>query len=259
MSINQLFNLRGKTALITGGSRGIGRAVTLALAENGANVIINYRDRGLDARAEKTAAEAAAFGARATLWPFDLESDGVGHALLGFANANKCPPDILVTNASLQIRKEWDEITSDEFARQINTNLRSTLQLIQAVVPRMRQNRWGRILNIGSVQQMRPHPQMCVYAASKSALVNLVKNLAPRLAASGITINNLAPGTIATDRNEPALADAEYKKTVLARIPLGFVGQPDDCAALALLLCSDAGRYITGADYLVDGGMGLCF
>lgn len=257
MPTKQQFDLRGKTAMVTGGSQGIGRAITLALAESGANVIINCRNPG--ALAQKTLAEAAAFGVRALLWPFDLGQDNVGQALRDFVAANECAPDILVANASLQIRRNWDEITSDEVAGQMNTNFRSTLQLIQAVVPRMRQNGWGRILNIGSVQQTRPHPQMCVYAASKAALVSLVKNLAPQLAPSGITINNLAPGTIATVRNEEALSNEEYKKKVLEKIPLGLIGQPEDCAALALLLCSDAGHYITGADYFVDGGMGLCF
>ena len=100
---------------------------------------------------------------------------------------------------------------------------------------------------------------MCIYAASKSGLVNLVKNLAPRFAPFGITINNLAPGAIATARNVEALADEKYKKIVESNIPLGFVGNPDDCAGTALLLCSDAGRYITGADYFVDGGLSLRF
>ena len=257
MSINKLFDLTGKTALVTGGGQGIGRAIVLALAENGANVIINYRSNQL--LAQQTASEAARYGKKIWLWPFDLESEHVLEAYHDFVNANNCPAAILVANASLQIRKSWDEIDNVEFAQQINTNLRSTLQLIQGVVPYMRQCGWGRILNIGSVQQVRPHSQMCVYAASKSALVNLVKNLAPQLSPFGITINNLAPGAIATGRNEEALADPEYKKAVEAKIPVGCIGQPEDCAALALLLCSNAGRYITGADYLVDGGMGLCF
>lgn len=100
---------------------------------------------------------------------------------------------------------------------------------------------------------------MCVYAATKAGLVNLVKNLAPRLAPMGITINNLAPGAIATARNKDALADAEYRKAVESNIPLGYVGEAEDCAGAALLLCSDAGRYITGADYFVDGGLSLRF
>ena len=257
MSISKLFDLTGKTALVTGGSQGIGKAIVLALAENGADVVINYRSN--QSLAEQTACEAAQYGRKIWLWPFDLESEQVLEAYRDFAETNNCHADILVANASVQIRKKWDEITNVEFAQQININLRSTLQLIQGVVPHMRQCGWGRILNIGSVQQVRPHNQMCIYAASKSALVNLVKNLAPQLAPFGITVNNLAPGVIATGRNEDALSDPDYKKTIEAKIPSGYIGQPEDCAALALLLCSDAGRYITGVDYLVDGGMGLCY
>ena len=257
MSIHQLFDLTGKTALVTGGGQGIGKAIVQALAENGAHVIINYRSNRY--LAEQTASEVAQYGKKIWLWPFDLESEHVLEAYQDFAETNKCHADILVANASVQIRRKWDEINSVEFAQQINVNLRSTLQLIQSVVPRMRQCGWGRILNIGSVQQVRPHNQMCIYAASKSALVNLVKNLAPQLAPFGITVNNLAPGVIATGRNEDALSDPDYKKTIEAKIPSGYIGQPEDCAALALLLCSNAGRYITGVDYPVDGGMGLCY
>ena len=98
---------------------------------------------------------------------------------------------------------------------------------------------------------------MLVYSATKSALANLVRNLAPQLARDGITINNLAPGAIATVRNEEVLADEAYLHRVLAKIPAGFIGEPGDCAGLAVLLCSEAGRYITGQDLFVDGGMGL--
>lgn len=255
--IKQLFNLRGKTALVTGGGQGIGRAIALALAENGADVVITYL--GNETLASKTAADAAAFGVKTWLWRFDIMSDNLREGWREFARANSINVDILVANASLQIRRAWGEITADEFARQMNTNVRSTLQLIQETVPHMRQAGWGRILNIGSVQQARPHQDMLVYAASKSALVNMVKNLAVQLAPSGITVNNLAPGTIRTARNEAALSDPAYEKLVESKIPLRKIGEPEDCAALAALLCSDAGRYITGADLAVDGGMGLCF
>jgi NAD(P)-dependent dehydrogenase (short-subunit alcohol dehydrogenase family) len=253
----QLYNLRDKTALVTGGGQGIGRAITLALAENGAGVIINYL--GNKKLAAQTAADANTLGVKARLWQFDISRADIREAWREFAGAGGINIDILVANASLQIRRAWDEISVAEFDAQINTNLRSTLLLAQELVPYMKTKNWGRILNIGSVQQVRPHTQMCVYAASKSGLVNMVKNLAAQLAPFGITVNNLAPGTIATGRNEDTLADAAYRKIVESKIPSGKIGGPEDCAALAALLCSDAGRYITGADLPVDGGMGLCF
>lgn len=113
------------------------------------------------------------------------------------------------------------------------------------------------MLMIGSVQQSVPHPEMALYAASKAALENLTHNLAKQLAPSGITVNTLAPGVIDTDRNKQALGDNNYLQQVLAKIPARRVGQPEDCVGAALLLCSDAGAYITGQNLFVDGGMSL--
>lgn len=251
------YDLTGKTALVTGGGQGIGRSIVLALAEAGANVIINYRSN--TPLAEETAEWAEKYGNKVWLWPYDLAREEVRENYLAFVAEHQCPADILVANASYQIRKSWDEVTKEDFAQQMNVNVRATLFLIQGAVPYMKEKGWGRILNIGSVQQKRPHPEMCVYAASKMALTNLVSNLAPQLAPWGITVNTLAPGAIGTGRNEAVLANPEYRKATEKKIPLGYVGNPDDCAQLALLLCSEAGRYITGADYYVDGGMSLLF
>lgn len=251
------YDLTGKTALVTGGGQGIGRSIVLALAEAGANVIINYRSNA--SLAEETAGLARQFGNRVWLWPYDLVQEEVKKDYLAFVSAHQCPVDILVTNASHQIRRSWDQVTREDFADQMNVNFRSSLFLMQAVFPYMKEKGWGRILNIGSVQQKRPHQEMCVYAASKMALVSLVSNLAPQVAPWGITINTLSPGAIATGRNEEVLANPEYLRLTENKIPLGYVGTPEDCAPLALLLCSEAGRYITGVDYYVDGGMGLLF
>ncbi len=253
--LKDLFNLKGKTALVTGGAQGIGRAITLALAEYGADVVVNFRSN--TALAEETAAGARALGSRVLLWQFDIGRRDVGEAWLKYASENSCDADILVANASLQYRRPWDEVSADELEDQVDVNLRSALLLCQAVVPKMRERKWGRILNIGSVQQVRPHKDMCIYAATKSALLNLVENLAAQLAPFGITVNNLAPGAIATARNRDVLANSEYKKLAESKIPMGFVGEALDCAAGALLMCSDAGRYITGANLMVDGGMSL--
>ena len=121
----------------------------------------------------------------------------------------------------------------------------------------MAQNKWGRIVTVGSVQQHRPHKDMAIYAASKCAQMSIVKNLAKQVAPYGVTVNNLPPGVIATPRNADALADEEYAKKVLAGIPMGYAGAAEDMVAAPLLLCSDEGRYITGIDLVVDGGMSL--
>lgn len=253
--MKELFNLKGRTALVTGGSQGIGKGITLALAEFGANVVINFHS-GVET-AKQTKAEAEKLGAKVWLWQFDLAQANVKQAWLDFAEKNGCPVDIVVANASVQYRHEWFDITEDEFASQINVNLRSTLELMQAAVPHMKANGWGRILTIGSVQQARPNRYMAAYAASKSGIVNMVKNIAARVAPFGITVNNIAPGVFETARNREVLSDAAFRKDIESKIPVGFVGEPKDCAATALLLCSDAGRYITGADFFVDGGFSL--
>lgn len=255
MQIKQLFDIKGKTALVTGGGQGIGKAICLALAEYGANVIINYRSNHTEA--EETYRQVSAFGVDAWLWNYDLNSDTITADYKAFINQTNIPVDILVLNASVQIRKEWDQITPDEFNLQININLRASLELIQCAVPEMKKKSWGRIVTLGSVQQYRPNRQMTVYAASKMGQYNMVRNLASQLAPYNITINNLAPGVIATGRNEEALADTAYKEKIEKSIPLGFIGEATDVAPMALLLCSEAGRYITGADILVDGGMSL--
>lgn len=255
MGIKYLFDLSGKTALVTGASQGIGRSVALALAEQGANLVINYRsNRTL---AEKVAHEAKSYGVHCLLWEYDLQSDSLTEDFKIFRKANDFEVDILVLNASIQIRKPWNEVTAAEFDAQMQVNVRASLELIQCCVPYMEQHGWGRIVTLGSVQQQRPSKQMIVYAASKAAQLNMVRNLAWQLGRKGITVNNLAPGVIGTVRNEAVLADDTFKAKIERNIPLGYIGEPDDLAATALLLCSNAGRYITGADIFVDGGMSL--
>jgi NAD(P)-dependent dehydrogenase (short-subunit alcohol dehydrogenase family) len=247
--------LKGKTALVTGGGQGIGRSICLSLAEQGANVIINYRSN--KAKAEQTYSEVLAFGVKSWLWEYDLNAETVTYDCLDFVARISHSVDILVLNASVQIRKEWDKVTLEEFDAQINVNLRASLELIQCCVPDMEKNQWGRILTLGSVQQNRPSKQMIVYAASKSAQTNMVKNLAWLLGNKGITINNIAPGVIRTVRNDEVLSDVTFADNICKKIPVGFIGEPQDIASVALLLCSEAGRYITGADIFVDGGMSL--
>lgn len=257
MEVKNLFKLNGKTALVTGGSQGIGKAISLALAEYGANLVINYRSG--NELALQTEKEIKAMGVDCHLLPCDLSKIDSAKVISDYLKEKQLEVDILVLNASVQFRNSWDKVTPEEFELQVNTNFRSSLMLIQELYPAMQRKMWGRILTVGSVQQVRPHQQMIVYAASKNAQLSMVKSMAPEFARHGVTINNLAPGAIATGRNEEVLADKEYKKIVESKIPVGYVGEASDCAPTALLLCSDAGRYITGQDFFVDGGMGLNF
>jgi NAD(P)-dependent dehydrogenase (short-subunit alcohol dehydrogenase family) len=251
------FQLNGRTALVTGSARGIGRAIALALAECGAVVAVHGLESGVPLA--DTLAEVRKLSPDSIPVAGDLAQPDAVRRILADTVAAIGSPDILVLNASIQIRKPWSEITLDESLEQMQVNFHASLQLMQDAAPAMAARKWGRIVTIGSVQQYRPHPQMPVYAASKSALENLVRNLAVQLAPDGITLNNLSPGAIATDRNQAVLDNHAYLQTVLGKIPLGRIGTPEDCAGVVMLLCSEAGSYITGADLRVDGGMSLNF
>jgi NAD(P)-dependent dehydrogenase (short-subunit alcohol dehydrogenase family) len=250
-----MVSLRGKNALVTGSTQGIGRSIALALAGQGANVLVHGRDETEAGR--QVVDEVRALGVQGELALIDLLFPDAAQRLFQATEDQLGAVDILVLNASVQIRRPWIDVTPTEFNEQTTVNWQRTLELIQAFAPTMQQRGWGRILTIGSVQQTRPHPQMIAYAAGKAAVVNMVRNLAVQLGKDGITVNNLAPGVILTDRNTDALADEAYREQVRSRIPVGFFGEPHDCTGLALLLCSEAGRYITGQDIFVDGGMSL--
>lgn len=250
-----MFNLKGKTALITGSGQGIGSACALLMARQGARVIINWRSN--DAAASETVGELKEMGADFLIWKHDLSAADVKTSFEAFMQEHRLSVDILVLNASTQVRNSWEEITAEEFDIQMHTNLRASLMLIQACVPGMRIKHWGRILTVGSVQQYRPNTAMAVYAASKAAQRNLVMTLCASLAADGITINNVAPGVVGTVRNAKALSDPDYCKMIENSIPAGFIASKEDIAPIMMLLCSEEGRYITGADIPVDGGMSI--
>ena len=247
--------MTGRTALITGSTRGIGRAIAFALAEAGADVIIHGSREG--ELLHQTVEELNTNGLKAVGIPADIFCSEAVAELVGQAVEKLHKIDILVLNASIQIYQDIDAVTEIAFLEQLNTNLRSIFDFIRLTVPGMRQRGWGRILSIGSVNQWKPSPNLPVYAAAKAAQVNLVMNLAKQFAPDGVTVNNLAPGVILTDRNKQVLADMEFEQKILKMIPAGHFGQSEDCAGLALLLCSEAGRYITGADIPVTGGMHL--
>jgi NAD(P)-dependent dehydrogenase (short-subunit alcohol dehydrogenase family) len=251
MRINMKIDLSGKTAIITGSSRGIGSAIALELAGSGAEIIVHCaRDRK---DAEAVAGKIAESGGKCRVVQADLSGpQGAEHLMEQVGSA-----DILVLNASVQYRRPWEQITREEYEIQMNCNLWSSMRLSQLAVPSMRQSGWGRIVAVGSVQEAKPHPDMLVYSASKSAQTTMVKSLALQLAGSGITVNSVAPGVILTDRNVEALADEAYAKNVLDTIPVGFFGEKEDCAGIVCLLCSEYGRYITGQSIYVDGGKSL--
>ena len=237
-----------KTAFITGSSRGIGRAIALRLAKDGFKVILHGVSDSTHIKALKEQIEIA--GGAAEIVTGNLcnieETKTVAAAVTEL--------DVLVLNASVQYRTPWQEIDTAACYDQLNCNFVSSLLLIQAAVPSMKEKKFGRIITIGSVQEAKPHPDMLVYSASKAAQTNMVKSLALQLAKDGITVNNVAPGVIFTDRNTEALSDPDYAKRVIDSIPVGFYGETNDCAGIVSLLASEEGRYITGQNIFVDGG-----
>lgn len=246
------FRLDNRTALVTGARREIGRAIALALAGVGARLAIHHAGTAEETRdADGVVQEIERAGGTARAFAQDFARDDAGKGLAAAVTAWS-PIDILVLNASIELPESYETISRDRFDRQVAVNLRSPMELLQALVPPMTDRGWGRVVTIGSVQQERPHPQMLVYAGAKAAQLNWAWNLARQVGGRGVTVNNLAPGAILTARNKVQMATEAV--ALVQRIPAGRLGTPDDLVGAALLLCSDAGAYINGANLYVDGG-----
>lgn len=246
------FRLTGRTALVTGGRREIGRAIALGLAGAGARLAIHHA--GTDEEASDAAdvvREIHDMGGQATAFGQDFAQDDAGTRLAAAVTA-WAPIDILVLNASIELPEDFLMINRERFDRQIAVNLRTTLELLQTLVPPMAERGWGRVVTIGSVQQERPHPAMLVYAGTKAAQMNWARSLARQFGGQGVTVNNLSPGAILTARNREQMA--VEAGALIQRIPAGRLGNPEDLTGAAMLLCSDAGRYINGINLYVDGG-----
>lgn len=242
-----MFDLKGKTALVTGSTQGIGLAIAKMLAEHGAKVFIH----GVSSIEKcRKACESVP------------NSSPVMADLLDTAAIDKLyeatgDVDILVLNASIQYKRAWDEFTLEEYDIQMDCNLKSSYLLIKKYTPAMKEKGWGRIITLGTVNQYKNHPELSLYGASKVALFKLVKGIAAQLAPFGITVNSVAPGAIKTPRNNDVMSDGVVLRAVEAKIPCGYMGEPEDISPAVLLLASDEGRYITGSEIVIDGGLSL--
>ena len=245
------YELNGHKALVTGSSRGIGSAIALELAGAGADVIVHCS--APSEKADNICRQIIELGRKSEVVCSDLTNIDEVKTLCDKIR----DVDILVLNASTQIKKSWESISPEEMITQLSSNCIASVMLSQAVVPYMKEKGFGRIIAIGSVQELKPNPKMLSYSMSKCAQNGMVKSLAMQLAEYGITVNDVAPGVVVTDRNLEALSDIEYAKKVIASIPAGFYGQKEDPIGLIRVLCSEYGRYITGQTIFVDGGKSL--
>lgn len=257
------FSVAGRTAFVTGASRGIGRAIAMALAEQGADVAINHISKfdeeiGVPDAAQQFVDEARSHGVKAFAIEGDVSVDGAILDVHDQAADALGRIDILVSNANIQIPCAFEDVTPEQIDLQCRMNYRVPIQLLQRALPPMAESGWGRVLTLGSVQQANPLLELAVYAGLKSAQYNLVVNLARAYIKSGITINNISPGLIETDRNRFRREEPADWQAIIDRLsPIGRSGQPEDLVGTALVLYSDAGSFITGANFNVTGGSDL--
>ncbi len=243
--------LQGKVALVTGASKGLGKAMALALAKAGAKLALVSRDEKLLA---ETAAAIAALGAEAAVFPADVSEEAQVLALEKAVAERLGRVAILVNNAGINLRKAITEFTLEEWNRVQATNVTSVFLMCRAFVPHMQGRGYGRILNLTSIMSHVSLPGRTAYATSKTALLGFTKSLALELAPDAITVNGISPGPFATEMNKPLLESAELSQFFLSRIPLHRWGQPAEVAELAVFLCSEAAGFITGTDIVIDGG-----
>ena len=245
--------LAGKTALVTGGSRGIGRAVCLELAARGANVALCYA--GNREAAEKTAEECRALGARVLAVQGDVARLPDCEAAFQAAEEALGPVDILVNNAGITRDGLLLRMKEEDLDRVLEVNLKGVFHCMKLAARGMSRRRWGRIISMSSVVGLHGNAGQVNYAASKAGVIGMTKSLAKELGGRGVTVNAIAPGFIDTDMT--AVLPEEVRGKLLVSIPLGRLGRPEDVARTAAFLAGPGGDYITGQVISVDGGMGI--
>lgn len=244
-----LFSLMGRTALVTGASSGIGLASAQTLAAAGARVILVAR------RADRLLEAAATIGEGAEAIACDLsQPDDIARLVATLAQRGLAP-DILVNNAGAIDRARFDDVARSDWDRVMALNVTAPMLLAQALVPAMRSQRWGRIVNVASILAIRGKPNAHSYSASKHAIAGLTKSMAAELGGSGICVNALCPGYVRTEINQTLQSDPAFTAMLQARVPLGRWGETGDLAGPLLMLASDAASFVNGHLVVVDGGM----
>ena len=245
--------LKGKTALVTGAGRGIGRAIALTLAGYGADVAVNYS--GSREKAEETAEEIRAMGRKAVLIQADISKQEDCERMFREMESSLGTIDILVNNAGITRDNLAVRMSESEFDQVIDTNLKGAFFCMKMAGKAMMKARKGRIISISSISGVRGNAGQINYCAAKAGIIGMTKCLAKELASRNITVNAVAPGYIDTDMT--AVLSEKVKEQVLQQVPLKRMGQPRDIAETVAFLASDRAAYITGQTIQVDGGMGI--
>lgn len=243
--------LAGKTAVITGASKGLGRAMALALGEAGAKLALLARNRE---QLESVAADIRKLGAEAEVFVGDVTDGAQVKRMEDEVIGKFGKVQILINNAGINIRKPVTDFTLDEWRAVIDTNLTGAFLMCRAFVPHMKGQGYGRIINLTSIMSHVAIAGRTAYAASKAGLLGFTKALALELVADKITVNGISPGPFATELNKPILENPEANAQFIAKIPLGRWGNVSEVGQLALYLCSEDAGFITGTDVLIDGG-----
>jgi glucose 1-dehydrogenase len=246
--------LADKVAIVTGSSSGIGQAIAIRLASEGASVLVNYR--GNPQGAAETVKQIEAAGSKAIIVQADVSKVADAQKLVDAAWQQLGRCDILVNNAGIEKGANFWDVTEQDYDTVLDVNLKGPFFTAQAFVRRLHDSkRPGRIINISSVHEDMAFPHFSTYCASKGGIRMLTRNLAVELGPLGITINNIAPGAIVTPINKSLLEDKPKLDALLKNIPLGRLGSCDDVSALAAFLATDEAAYITGSTYVLDGGL----
>jgi NAD(P)-dependent dehydrogenase (short-subunit alcohol dehydrogenase family) len=243
--------LKDRVALITGASRGLGRAMAIALGEAGAKLALVSRD--LDAL-NSTAAEVAAKGGTAKIFRTDVSDEAQVAILEREVREQIGDVNILINNAGMNLRKPITDFTLEEWNRVIDTNLTSVFLMCRAFVPQMRGKGYGRIINMTSIMAHVSLPERTAYSATKTALLGMTRALALELAKDSITVVGISPGPFATEMNTALMQNPEINAQFISKIALGRWGKVEEIGALARFICSDDAAFITGTDILIDGG-----